>query len=337
MVDTKTSSSLTQYVSAYETGASVQTATFLDGIPAVALETGEILLGAPAAVRRVKAHGDAAVLVSAATRRALVTGGDDGLVVQTKADGTTKTLGDAKGRWIDAVAAREDGAVAWAAGKTVSARDSAGSVKHCDVPTTGRGLAFAPKGYRLAIAHYNGVSLWFPNTVTAPDMLEWKGSHLDVSFSPDGRFVVSSMQENALHGWRLSDKANMRMSGYPAKVRSQAWSHDGAWLATSGADSCVVWPFRDKDGPMNKNPLECAVRKAKISKVAFHPGALLLAVGYEDGWVLLARLTDQTEMLVRRSDAERHPVSALAWSADGQNLLFGTTGGEAGLLALPPS
>jgi hypothetical protein len=38
-------------------------------------------------------------------------------------------------------------------------------------------LAFAPKGVRLAVAHYNGVSLWFPNAQAAPEMLEWKGSH----------------------------------------------------------------------------------------------------------------------------------------------------------------
>ena len=86
---------------------------------------------------------------------------------------------------------------------------------------------------------------------------------------------------------------------------------------------------------MNKAPRECAVRKAKVSRVAFHPKALLLAVGYEDGWILLARLTDDTEMLVRRPDADRHAISALAWSDDGLRLLFGSAGGEAGLLALP--
>ncbi len=123
-----------------------------------------------------------------------------------------------------------------------------------------RGLCFLPKGYRLALAHYNGVSLWFPNAEAAPPLLEWKGSHLDATVSPDGRFLVTSMQENALHGWRLADARNMRMTGYPGKTRSLSWSHDGHWLATSGADACVVWPFRDKDGPMGKAPRECGVR-----------------------------------------------------------------------------
>ena len=159
-------------------------------------------------------------------------------------------------------------------------------------PTTARGLGFMPKGYRLAVAHYNGVSLWFPNVEAAPTVLEWKGSHLDVVASPDGRFVVSSMQENALHGWRVADSRNMRMTGYPRKTRSLSWSHDGQWLATSGADACIVWPFRDKDGPMGKAPRECGVRRAKVSQVAFHPRALVVAVGYEDGFILLCRLGD---------------------------------------------
>ncbi len=50
-----------------------------------------------------------------------------------------------------------------------------------------------------------------------PEKLEWKGSHLECEVSPDGRFVITSMQENQLHGWRLADKGHMRMSGYPAR------------------------------------------------------------------------------------------------------------------------
>ena len=86
------------------------------------------------------------------------------------------------------------------------------------------------------------------------------------------RFVVTSMQENSLHGWRLvPDKGNMRMSGYPSKTRSVSWSGDGKWLATSGAEAAILWPFDSKEGPMGKPPRECGVRPAKVSRVAFHP------------------------------------------------------------------
>ena len=127
----------------------------------------------------------------------------------------------------------------------------------------------------------------------------------------------------------------MRMSGYPAKVKSLSWSADGFWLGSSGADSCVVWPFRDKDGPMRKPPREVAARRAKVSCVAFHPKSRMLAIGFEDGWVLLCRLLDAGEMLVHRPDATREAISAMAWSADGNRLLFGTQGGSAWLLTVP--
>ena len=327
--------SVTANVTTYEAGEPVHAAAFCGTVPMLARDDGSLVMGEPGSARRIAAHVDGSILCSATTGSHLVTGGDDGLVLRTDAEGRSEVLHDAKGKWIDALAARADGAFACAIGKSVVARDAKGTLRQTCVGTTARGLAFAPKGYRLAIAHYNGASLWFPNAEAPPEPYEWKGSHLGITFSPDGRFLVTAMQESALHGWRLVDRANMRMSGYPSKVRSLSWSSDGEWLATSGADSCVIWPFRDKDGPMKKPPLERAARKAKVSKVAFHPKSPLLAVGYEDGWLLLCRPADDSEIIVRRPDADRGAISALAWRADGNRLLPGPAAGESGLLALP--
>ena len=64
--------------------------------------------------------------------------------------------------------------------------------------------------------------------------MEWKGSHIGVILHPAAEAVVTAMQENALHGWRLSDGQHMRMSGYPAKTASLSFSRNGKWLASSG-------------------------------------------------------------------------------------------------------
>ena len=211
--------SLTAHVTPLDAGAPVAAAGFLGQVPALALEDGTVLLAAPGAEQRIAAHPDAAILVAVAAGDKFITGGDDGRVVAVSADGGVQEIADEKGKWIDALAARDDGAIAWSSGKNVRARDPAGGIKTFAAPSSVRGLAFMPKGFRIAIAHYDGASLWFPNAAAPPDLFKWKGSHLSITASPDGRFLVTSMQENALHAWRIADKKDMRMSGYPAKTR----------------------------------------------------------------------------------------------------------------------
>lgn len=331
--------SLTQHVAALEAGEHVIAAAWLGATPALALSDGAVMVGPQDDQSRIDVHGAAGLLVATAAGGRLFTGGGDGRVCSIDAQGQAKELArDARAGWIDAIAATPAGAVAFSAGKRVTARDEKGGLKQFEAPSTAQGLAFAPKGYRLAIAHYNGATLWFPNTSTPTQFLEWKGAHLDACVSPDGRFVVTSMQENALHGWRLPSKptekaAHMRMSGYPAKTRSFSWSHDGNWLATSGAEAVIIWPFQG-DGPMGKAPRECGVRRAKVTQVAFHPGAYVIAAGYEDGCILLLRLTDGSELLARPAVRDSG-ITALGWDKSGKRLLFGCADGQAGLLTLP--
>jgi WD40 repeat protein len=282
--------------------------------------------------RPVEAHAGA-ILASVADGDRVVTGGDDGKVTATGADGATTTIAtDGKRRWIDHVAIGPHHAVAWSAGKQAFARTDAGDERAIEVPSTVGGLAFAPKGLRLALAHYNGVSLWFPNAQSQPEKLLWKGSHLTVTFSPDGRFLITSMQEPVLHGWRLADGKDMRMSGYGMRVRSLDFTADGKSLATSGANQLILWPFQGKDGPMGQAPRMLAPAESEIEVVACHPRANVVAAGYADGLVLLVRLDDGAEILAKKPGSA--PIAALVFSANGDALAFGTDDGEAGIIDL---
>jgi WD40 repeat protein len=316
-----------------DAGAPVVAAHFLREAAVFVLgEEALLFVSSDGEIRRVAVHGGG-ILASAADGQRVLTGGDDGKLVATDGRGNSETLStDPKHRWIDHVALGQGGAVAWSAGKTAFARATKGEARTLDVISTVGGLAFAPKGFRLAVAHYNGVSLWFPNVQGKPDMLPWKGSHLGVSFSPDGKFVITSMQEAMLHGWRVADGKDMRMSGYSARVRSLDWSAGGRWLATSGSEQLILWPFQSKDGPMGKQPRVLGVYPDRVTAVACHPKEAVVAVGYADGMILLVKIDDGAEVLARKPDAA--PVSALAWDATGATLTFGADDGAAGILPL---
>src|ERR1700682_1840912 len=213
-------------------------------------EENVFLVSGEGEISPVAVHGGG-ILCAASEGTRIVMGGDDGKLVALDGKGEVALLAtDPKRRWIDTVALHPDGAIAWSAGKTAYVRSGKSKEKSFEVPSTVGGLAFAPKGMRLAIAHYNGVTLWFPNMASTAEVLEWAGSHLGVSFSPDNKFLVTAMHEPALHGWRLGDTRHMRMSGYPGRVRSMSWAPGGKALATSGADSVIVWPVGSKGGAM---------------------------------------------------------------------------------------
>jgi len=325
--------SVTDKVRPVALGAPVTSVHFLgDRAAFVGAEENVFLVSEAGEITPVAVHGGG-ILCAACDGTRLVMGGDDGNLVALDAKGEVTPLAtDAKRRWIDNVALHPDGAFAWSAGKTAFIRSGKAEEKSFDVPSTVGGLAFAPKGLRLAIAHYNGVTLWFPNMVATAEVLEWAGSHLGVTFSPDNKFLVTAMHEPALHGWRLADTRHMRMTGYPGRVRSLSWSAGGKALATSGADSVIMWPFASKDGPMGKEPAMLAPLSARVSAVACHPRQDILAAGYSDGTILMVRLTDGAEILVRRNGGAE--VAGLAWNPKGTLLAYAAEDGDAGLLEL---
>jgi len=72
--------------------------------------------------------------------------------------------------------------------------------------------------------------------------------------------------------------------------------------------------------------------QARVSAVACHPKQDIMAAGYGDGTVLMIRLEDGAEILVRRRG--NAAVAGLAWSAKGSLLAFATEDGDAGMVEL---
>ena len=280
----------------------------------------------------VKAHsGPVLGLAADDTSGSVFSGGDDGRFLRVSPDGTIEELANFGTRWVDCVAAAP-GYYACSSGRTAHVwRAGETSAKVFEHPSTVGGLAFDAKARRLAVAHYGGATVWERGERRwKSSKLVWKGSHGAVAFSPDGKYLVTAMQENALHGWRLRDKADMRMSGYPAKVKSFTWVGDAPYLATSGADEAICWPFDGKDGPMGRAPATCAYGGKQlctaVTGLVGHNGVL---AGFADGSVLAGRVSiesDEEDFVVKGSNGT--PVTALAITPQAW-LFVGDEGGRA--------
>jgi WD40 repeat protein len=282
----------------------------------------------------VAAH-EGAILCAAAhpSGEGVLTGGDDGRLVWSRPEGI-EVLAELPGRWIDALTTSSGASLfAFAAGREVQVRDAADG-KFARVFTHERsvaGLALDARGRRLAAATYGGVALWWARIAEQkPIMMRWAGSHVAAAFSPDGKFLVSSMQENALHGWRLADGRDMRMGGYPSKVKSIVFLGGGEWLATSGAAGAVLWPFSGASGPMGKQASEIGFNDGSLVARAAGDGALL-AAGLDDGRVWACQLANQD---LREIHAETGPpITALA--VQGDRIAWGDEAGGAGVESFP--
>jgi len=266
----------------------------------------------------------------------VVTGGDDGRVVWSRPD-QVQELADMGGKWIDAITASPaSGLIALSSGKTVTVLDQADPYFRRDFAheRSVSDIAFEPKGRKLACATYGGVVTWFARIESQkPTALKWAGSHTRVAYSPDGAFLISAMQENQLHGWRLKDSKDLRMGGYPSKIRDMAFFDGGRLMATSGANGAVVWPFVGSGGPMGKEASEIGHEETGlVVRVAAAPDGQVLAAGLADGRVWAIDVRTGPHRWVRADKGAT--ITALAMSADGRRLAWGDEDGEAGIVDL---
>lgn len=268
-----------------------------------------------------------AVLCLEANEDHVVTGGDDGRFLSVSTDGVVEEIATFGTRWVDCVTAAR-GQRACSSGRVAHVwRTGQSTAMQFEHPSTVGGLAFDAKGNRLAVAHYGGATVWERGERRwKRSKLAWKGSHGAVTFSPDGKFLVTTMQENALHGWRLRDKSHMEMAGYPTKIKSFAWVGDTPYLATSGADEAVCWPFDQKHGPLGRDPL-CigAGSNQLVTAVQGLVGQPWLLLGFQDGIVLLAGLDGAKAFVLRKSTGVE--VTTLAVTKTLSHILIGDANG----------
>jgi WD40 repeat protein len=261
---------------------------------------------------------------------AFLSGGSDGrlLLVDPEVDVPT-ALVEGGGHWIDHAAAHSGGFRAYACGKTLCRLDEAGKVAAppVDMPSSIGGLSFSPHGTHLAITHYGGVHVyWAKEPQKDPLVLSWKGALLNMTWSPDGQIMLAALQDGGIHGWKIKealtkpeDSDQIHMHGYAKKIHSMAFSAGGKFLVTSGAQQAICWAF-SQGRPWDNKPLALGGIDARyVVRVAPHPRDEMVAVGYDDGMIVLAPLDGRMEVLILPPSA--NAVVGLAWNNEADALI----------------
>jgi len=125
------------------------------------------------------------------------------------------------------------------------------------------GVSFNPEGDKLAACGYynSGVQVW--ETVTGRPVLTLKGHSgfvTAVAFSPDGKRIVTTSEDNTLRLWETeAGQEVLTLKGHTNIVRSVAFSRDGKRIISGGWDKTVrVWDA----SPPGEDPPDPVAREA---------------------------------------------------------------------------
>lgn len=274
------------------------------------------------------------------TRQDLATGGQDGVVRIWNPD-TGEERGalpvGGQGSWVEHLAWSPDGKfLAASAGKILriwSINPTSTPQLAAEVPaakTTISAVTWMPRGGGVVASAYGGAWLWKIGQEQPVRQFPYDGALLTIAVSPSGEYLASGNLDGSVHLFRTDSEQNWHMSGYPVKVTSVRFDHNGLNLFTASGPSLVSWnmkKFEGTGGRLFKGHL------GWIQDIACHPTRSFVATVGEEG--LLCIWEPQTTKPLLSQEVNRTGgLSCVAWSSTDAWLATGASDGVVSLFSV---
>ncbi|MHC9541208.1 MAG: caspase family protein [Vulcanimicrobiota bacterium] len=140
-----------------------------------------------------------------------------------------------------------------------------------------------------------------------------------VSFSPDGRYLISGGQDTTIKLWETETGRCLRSwKGHAGKVTSVVYSPKGGIAASCGEDK-AVYLWNVTTGALLKSPGE---QSGIIRSIAFSPDGKYLIAGCGSGTLKIWELS--TGSFIRIIESDAFSFNSVAFSPDGTSVVAGS-------------
>ncbi len=196
--------------------------------------------------------------------RTIITAGDDGEILEFRDGGAVRRLGS--GAAINTLARLDDGTlIAASKDGTIVVRDRDGREQRRFAG--GVRAALSPGGHQIATATSDGtVAIWDAATGTNVRTLGRMDHVQMIRWSPDGRSIAAWAEPGNVSVWDTNARLVREIPEGKLAGLNFAFSHDGKWLARSGAPADTLFAV---DGGRDRKLLEALPGPAV--GVAFSP------------------------------------------------------------------
>jgi eukaryotic-like serine/threonine-protein kinase len=181
------------------------------------------------------------------------------------------------------------------------------------------GVAFSPDGRMAAGMDDGTLKVWDAAGRAERTLHGHTGPTEGVTFSPDGRRLVSASWDETIKIWDVTTGEEiLTLHGHTDDVTDVAFSPDGRLLASSSTDRTVkLWDATPGEGA-DPEPLVLRGHSLPVNAVAFSPDGRRLASASTDRTVKLWDATTGRELATLRGHAGW--VGSVAFGPDGKRL-----------------